>query len=308
VSLVIDQDADAGRQASLRGRGTDSGSTDPLSGLATADDASLDALLDDAAWVDAVAAELVSRAGALVWSGVPVHLVVRVSSTTRRSAATVAFLVGERVRPAPAIEANPAGVGVEIGVRDLMALLAGEADGALLHLSDRLRIEGDADALLRLGVQVRLPGGERALIDPAALVPEAVSAAIDGVSTEHLDAVMAGPFRQVVLDEVFGRLPGFLREEKAARVRLAVGFEIEGGPTGTDRYVVRVDSGTCVVDPDPTGEVRVDVTLVLTGAQFLRLVLGHLNPVRAVLGGQVKVEGELMKALAFNSVMRIPGI
>lgn len=183
---------------------------------------------------------------------------------------------------------------------DLHALDRGEADGALLHLAGRLQVEGDAALLLELAAP--------ALIDPAALDPEAVSAAIAGVPTAHLDAVMAGGFRALVLGEVFRRLPEFLDAEKAARARVSVGFDVGGRPDGgIDRYVVRVESGRCTVEPDPAGELAADVTLVLDGSEFLRLVLGHLNPVRAVLGGQVKVRGELMKALAFNAVMRIPG-
>jgi putative sterol carrier protein len=129
------------------------------------------------------------------------------------------------------------------------------------------------------------------------------------VPVAHLDAVMAGPFRSIVLDQVFRRLPEFLREEKAARVSLAVAFEVGGRDDGGhDRYVVRIVQGSCSVAADPAGDDATEVTLVLTGAQFLRLVLGHLNPVRAVLNREVVVRGELFKALAFNSVMRIPGI
>src|SRR5690606_6543925 len=136
-----------------------------------------------------------------------------------------------------------------------------------------------------------------------------LSAAIAGVPAAHLDAVMAGGFRMLVLDEVFRRLPEFVIPEKAERVTLAVAFEVGGrADGGTDRYLVALERGRCTVEADPAGEREAEATLELTGAEFLRLVLGHLNPVRGVLGGELRVRGQLMRALALNSVMRIPGL
>jgi hypothetical protein len=186
-------------------------------------------------------------------------------------------------------------------------LLLGQADGALLHLAGVLLVRGDEDLLLALGSVLRAAGSERPVIDPGALDPAAVSAAIDGVPTAHLASVMAGGFRPLVLSEVFRRLPDFLIPEKAAGARVAVCFAVAGGPGGAvDRYVVRVHDGACTVVADPPVDERVDATLHLEGHELLRLVLGHLNPVRAVLSGQLRVEGRVIKALGFHSVMRIP--
>lgn len=186
-------------------------------------------------------------------------------------------------------------------------LAEGTADGALLHLSGVLEVVGDEELLLGIGSVVRV-GADRALIDAAALDPLAVSAAIAEARTEHLASVMAGGFRELVLTEVFRRLPEFVIAEKAARVNLAVAFEVGGRYDGrVDRYVVRIHQGVCTVTADPDAAQTVDATLVLDGHEFLRLVLGHLNPVRAVLSGELTVKGQLIKALGFNSVMQIPG-
>ncbi|MFL6061467.1 MAG: SCP2 sterol-binding domain-containing protein [Marmoricola sp.] len=190
----------------------------------------------------------------------------------------------------------------------LVRLLTGQADGALLHLAGELEVVGDEELVLALGERLHPAGSTRPVIDPAALDPEAVAAAIDGVRTDHLASVMSGGFRPLVLEQVFGRLPEFLIAEKAAGARVAICFAIGGRHDGAvDRYVVRVTDGTCTVLADaPEGE-DVDATLVLDGHEFLRLVLGQLNPVRGVLSGQINVQGHVMKALAFNSIMRIPG-
>lgn len=197
-------------------------------------------------------------------------------------------------------------VRLPIGQAELLA--AGETDGALLYLGDVLQISGDELLVLGLGSALTHPTTGRRLVDPRALDPVAVSRAIDGVRTEHLAAVMSGGFRALVLGEVFARLPEFLIAEKAARVRVTIGLAVGGrADGGTDRYVVTVADGACVVRAGAAPDERVDATLVLEGHEFLRLVLGHLNPVRGVLSGDLRVEGQLVKALGFNSVMRIPG-
>jgi putative sterol carrier protein len=190
----------------------------------------------------------------------------------------------------------------------LVRLKTGQADGALLHLSGVLEVVGDEDLVLAIGGALRAAGAARPFIDAAALDPEAVAAAITGVRTDHQASVMAGGFRPLVLEQVFDRLPEFLIAEKAAGAKVAVCFAIGGRRDGgTDRYVVRVVEGACTVVPGaPEGE-PVDATLVLEGHEFLRLVLGQLNPVRGVLSGQINVEGHVIKALAFNAIMRIPG-
>jgi putative sterol carrier protein len=199
------------------------------------------------------------------------------------------------------------GVVVRLPLAAALDLAEGTADGALLHLAGVLEVDGDEELVLAIGALVRV-GADRTLIDAAALDPLAVSRAIAGARTEHLAAVMAGGFRELVLSEVFRRLPGFVIAEKAAKVDLAVAFEVGGRPDSqVDRYVVRIRHGVCTVTADPYAEHEAGATLVLDGHEFLRLVLGHLNPVRAVLSGELTVKGQLIKALGFNSVMQIPG-
>jgi putative sterol carrier protein len=209
--------------------------------------------------------------------------------------------------PADAASDLAADVTIGSGIVCFVRLVTGQRNAALLYLADELTIEGDGLLALAVGSVFRVPGSDAAVVDPTVLDPVEVSRAITGVSTRHLHEVMAGPFRELVVSEVFRRMPDYLIERKAARADVAIGFRIEGRPDGgADRFVVAVCEGTCTISRDPGADVRRDATLVVDGPTFLRLVLGHVNPVRALLGGKLGLKGDRARALAFNALMDIP--
>jgi putative sterol carrier protein len=212
---------------------------------------------------------------------------------------------------------HPADVVLAMAALDFVRLVSGGVNAAILVLGDRLEITGDELLALRVGGVFQVPGRSGVAVDPSAVDPEQAAAATKHVKNAHLERVMAGGLRDVVIDQVVQRLPEFLDETKAAGQRLVIGFHIGGRPDGGhDRVLVRVEEGRCEAErlPSPDGGetagVRAedrDATLVLGGAQFVKLVLGHLNPVTAVVRGSLKVKGDLHAALALHRVMRIPG-
>lgn len=192
---------------------------------------------------------------------------------------------------------------------DFVRLVTGGVNAALLYLGARLDIEGDQMLALEVGGVFRVPGTEDVAVDPKALDPVDVAAAIAKVNDAHLHAVMSGSLREVVLTEVFRRLPDFVHAEKAQRHELAVGFKIGGRPDGgADRFVVTLKDGRATVERiEDTSRARDrDATISLNGAQFLKLVTGRLNPVTAVMRGQLKVRGDAKAALTFSGLMDIP--
>jgi predicted lipid carrier protein YhbT len=197
-------------------------------------------------------------------------------------------------------------VRVSMGATDFVRLVSGVSNAAILLLGDRLHVDGDEAMALRVGGVFQVPGQPGVAVDPSEVDPEEASRAIKGVKTAHLDRVMTGGFREVILHQVFTRMPDFLDAEKAAKHSLCIGFRVDGRPDGgSDRVVVYVDQGSCRVERDAEGDRN--ATLVLSGAHFLKLVLGHLNPVTAVMRGSIKVKGDVGAALALHKVMRIPG-
>lgn len=205
---------------------------------------------------------------------------------------------------------NDPDVTVSCGMLDFVRLVTGDVNAALLHLGDRLAIEGDELLALEVGGVFRVPGTEDVAVDPTALDPADVAVAIAKVNDTHLNAVMAGGLREVVLTEVFRRLPDYVHEEKAERHDLVIGFKIGGRRDGgSDRYVVTLREGRATVERlDGDAETgRRDATIALNGAQFLKLVTGHLNPVTGVMRGKLKVRGDVKAALTFSGLMDIPG-
>jgi putative sterol carrier protein len=187
----------------------------------------------------------------------------------------------------------------------LTGIVAGERNAGLEYLRGSLDLRGDADLALAVGGLFRRPGtGEP--VDPRDLDPVEVATVLGQVKGDHLKQVMRSGFRDVVLGEIFRRLPEFVNPGKAARTDLTVGFRLTGHPSGEiERYVVHVRAGRAVVTAgDPGGER--DATVTCEGHDFLRLATGHLNPVLGVLRGHLKVRGDQAKALQLSSVIDIP--
>jgi putative sterol carrier protein len=192
---------------------------------------------------------------------------------------------------------------------DFVRMVTGGTNAALLYLGGRLFIEGDEMLALEVGGVFRVPGTDGVAVDPTGLDPVDVSAAIAKVKDAHLDTVMAGGLRDVVLSEVFRRMPDYVHAEKARRHEIAVAFKIGGRPDGgVDRYLVTLRDGRAAVERiegTDSGPDR-DATIAMNGAQFLKLVTGHLNPVKGVMRGHLKVRGDVKAALTFSGLMDIP--
>jgi putative sterol carrier protein len=190
---------------------------------------------------------------------------------------------------------------------DFVRLVTGQSNAALLYLGARLGIDGHAMLALAVGSVFTIPGSGLPAVDPTVLDPVDVATAVATTSGKHMRSLMEGEFRPIVLQEVFRRFPEFIDTGKAADLELIVGFRIGGRPDGeVDRYVVHVRDGACTIETDPPEGQRRDATITIDGADFLRLALGQLHPVRGVLTGALKVKGDRAKALALNAVMVPP--
>jgi putative sterol carrier protein len=85
----------------------------------------------------------------------------------------------------------------------------------------------------------------------------------------------------------------------------AIGFKITGREDGeADRYRVLISGGEVRAGRDL--DVDPEVTIVMDGVAFLKLVTGNANPVMSFLGGKMKIRGDLAFAAQIPSLFRIP--
>lgn len=294
-----------------------------VTAIRSADDAALAALLEDPGWRHDVVVALLDRLEELADPDRLAALRGTVAFDLRTArgrhdadAAGRHVLVFDDARVTRVPDAglrpdDPPDVTITTTPLHLLRIVSGEANAALLLLGGSLAVDGDALLALAVGGVFRVPGSSGAAVDPTALDPVDVGRALVGVRSDHLQAVMAGGFRPIVLSEIFRRLPDYLDQQKAAELRCTIGFRIGGRPDGGhDRWLVRVADGRCTVEPEPSAgaEESRDATISISGADFLRLATGHLHPVAGVLRGAMKVRGSRTLALAFNGALDIPAV
>lgn len=120
-----------------------------------------------------------------------------------------------------------------------------------------------------------------------------LSAVLEGRSDDDINGFIKGQGYDTVLGQIFSEMQGRFLAEKAAGRSAVIQYDVNT-PEGTEAYRVVVADGTCTTSkgagPDPT------VTLVLSLADFLRLVSGKLNGVQAFMSGKLKIRGDMMLA------------
>jgi putative sterol carrier protein len=199
-----------------------------------------------------------------------------------------------------------------------LARLADELDAATL---ERLLRGLDGEAL---GALVRAAGPETAKqllrkvgpgafdlasIDPGAIDPEVFDTELMALlfkltPDDRLRAAMSGPLRDVIVAEVFRRMPERLNRSAAAGLETAIAWRIGRPDGGHDTYLVRIADGTCSVEPDGEGESR--VSLQMDSLTFCKLVTGNANPVMQFMTGKLSVRGDLMFAASVTRLFDIP--
>ena len=224
----------------------------------------------------------------------------RLATATARIADGAVVVLDDGSDPTPDVV-------LRAGSEVLAGIVRGELNSGLEYVRGTLDIEGETAVALAVGGMIRRAGTQDTPVDPRALDPVEVAIALGAVKGDHLKKVMRSGFREVVLGEIFGRLPEFVNPRKAARVRLTIGFRLTGNPSGeVERYVVTVEHGTATVTAGDSDVAERDATVTCEGHDFLRLATGHLNPVFGVLRGHLKVKGDQGKALQLSSVLDIP--
>jgi putative sterol carrier protein len=124
---------------------------------------------------------------------------------------------------------------------------------------------------------------------------------------ERVEQVMRSPARKPILDAIFWQIPKQLDSKQAAGVTTTIRWCITGrADGGVDTYTLQVEDGHARTirgadGPDPR------LTITMDAQEFLRLVSGSSDPMRAYFTGRIKLAGDIMVAAKLSSLFRMPG-
>jgi putative sterol carrier protein len=189
---------------------------------------------------------------------------------------------------------------------DELERLLGELDAAALGTLVQAAGPETAKRLLR---KVGPSAFDIASIEPGAIEPEVFDTELMALlfkltPDERLAATMEGPLREVIVTEVFRRMPERLNGRAAAGMQAAIQWRIGRPDGGHDRYLVRIANGSCEVEPGGEGDAR--VSLQMDSLTFCKLVTGNANPVMQFMTGKLSVQGDLMFAASITRLFDVP--
>jgi putative sterol carrier protein len=133
---------------------------------------------------------------------------------------------------------------------------------------------------------------------------EQYAALVSQASDEDLERGLAEN-RELVLDEIFKRMPERFRADKAGDLDAVVEWRIRGRPDGEhDRWQLTIRNGACTCtkggDDDPT------VTLSVGPVDFLKLITGNASGPMLFTFGKLKIRGDLLLAARIQSFFEVP--
>lgn len=142
--------------------------------------------------------------------------------------------------------------------------------------------------------------GGIAAIDPglfASLVRDATDDQLqDGLDTN----------RQLILEEIFRRMPEQFDPEQAAGVEATVEWRIRDRPGGGhDTWHVLLRGGGCEVAEGPVDDPT--VIYEIGPIDFIRLITNNASGPKLFLFGRLKIRGNLVLATRMPTFFRIPG-
>ncbi|MGC1210924.1 MAG: SCP2 sterol-binding domain-containing protein [Micromonospora sp.] len=141
--------------------------------------------------------------------------------------------------------------------------------------------------------------------NPALLEPREFARLVKRTPASELRRLMRGEQRTAVLDELFARMPGVFRPDRAGALSAVIHWRIGDRPDGgVDTYQLVIADGTCELSPRPDAEPA--LTLSLGAVEFLQLITGNAHPVMLVMRGRLKTAGDLGVTAKFPTLFDVP--
>ena len=100
------------------------------------------------------------------------------------------------------------------------------------------------------------------------------------------------------ITEIMKAMPAEFVPEKAAGVNARVAFDFTGDEGG--QYVVDIHDGVCEVSEGSAADARTTVTVA--AADYVDVVEGRLDAMKAFMSGKLKVKGDMMFMMKFQQM------
>ena len=139
----------------------------------------------------------------------------------------------------------------------------------------------------------------------ASIGPKEFAQTVKSTPDSKIAEVMGGESRTKILDEVFNRMPGLFRADKAGSTEAVIHWIITGGAGGaSDTYETVIENGACTVTSQPAREPKLAMTM--DAVTFLKVVAGDGNPMMMFMTGKIKAKGDIALAANVAKLFDIP--
>jgi putative sterol carrier protein len=137
------------------------------------------------------------------------------------------------------------------------------------------------------------------------LDPAAFAQLVKTSSDDQINAVLTGPSRKKILDEIFRRMPDLFRADRAGSTEAVIHWSVTGAPGGgEDTYEVVIADGKCTTTDTPAHEPK--LALTISPVDFAKVISGNGNPVMLFMSGKLKAKGDLGLAANIGNLFNIP--
>lgn len=129
---------------------------------------------------------------------------------------------------------------------------------------------------------------------------------VGDLPADRLEWFMRTPLRRPLLDAIFWQMPKHLDRTRAGRLSATVRWRITGDQDRhVDVYDLAISDGQCQVSRG-AGSAEPRVTITVDRVEFVRLITGHSDALRAYFTGRLALSGDVMLAAKLISMFRIP--
>ena len=103
---------------------------------------------------------------------------------------------------------------------------------------------------------------------------------------------------------IMSRMPGAFVPEKAAGVDAVIHFKFTGAEAGEWHAIIK--DGACQVAEGGPSEPAT-MTLTADSGDYIKLITGELDPMKAFMTGKLKFQGDLNLAMKMTQMFRVAG-